>query len=104
MLILAVWIVQYIHQSTCESISTSSTNLRTYERYESHPCIPVEGRTALVIGQDYDSISNYTQQVKDNSAPFGLMSYTALKNNDGELSGTTYHICDYLDPPFIHHL
>jgi len=94
MLILTVWIVQYIHQSTCESISTSSTNLRTYERYESHPCIPVEGRTALVIGQDYDSISNYTQQVKDNSAPFGLMSYTALKNNYGELSGTTYPI-DY---------
>ena len=89
-----VLIVQYIHQSNGESISTSSIGLRTYERYDPHPCIPVEGRTALVIGQDYDSISNYTQQVKDNSAPFGLMSYTALKSEYGELSGTIYPI-DY---------
>jgi hypothetical protein len=24
------------------------------------PCIPLEGKTALIIGQDYDSINNYT--------------------------------------------
>jgi hypothetical protein len=40
------------------------------------PCIPVAGKTALVIGQDYYSIHNYTAALKGN--PFGVMSYTGM--------------------------
>lgn len=52
------------------------------------PCIPGPGRTALIIGQDYHSINNYTAAFSSNSNPFGLMSYTALHSpNGGDLAG-----------------
>ena len=40
------------------------------------PCIPVAGKTALIVGQDYYSIHNYTTALK--GIPFGIMSYTGL--------------------------
>ena len=51
-------------------------------------CIPKEGKTGIIIGQDYDSIRNYTMNMKNNHKPYGLMSYTALANDYGELTGT----------------
>eukprot|EP00596_Hydrurales_sp_CCMP1899_P006927 CAMPEP_0119046456 /NCGR_PEP_ID=MMETSP1177-20130426/46711_1 /TAXON_ID=2985 /ORGANISM="Ochromonas sp, Strain CCMP1899" /LENGTH=388 /DNA_ID=CAMNT_0007019629 /DNA_START=277 /DNA_END=1440 /DNA_ORIENTATION=+ len=56
------------------------------------PCIPLEGKTALVIGQDYDSINNYTSAL--GNVPFGLMSYTALRSDNGHLAGLS-HPVDY---------
>jgi hypothetical protein len=38
------------------------------------PCIPLAGKTALVIGQDYYSILNYSAVMGD--IPFGVMTYT----------------------------
>ena len=38
------------------------------------PCIPIEGKTALIIGQDYYSVLNYTAVLGD--SPLGVMSYT----------------------------
>jgi hypothetical protein len=49
------------------------------------PCIPLEGRTAIVVGQDYYSILNYTSTFGEN--PFGVMSYTALRSTTGNLAG-----------------
>jgi hypothetical protein len=43
--------------------------------------------TGLIIGQDYGSIKNYTSKVEENSKPFGLMTYTALTNENGDLPG-----------------
>ena len=44
------------------------------ERTVGSPCIPMEVKTALIIGQDYFSILNYTAVLGGN--PFGVMSYT----------------------------
>jgi hypothetical protein len=55
------------------------------------PCIPIEGKTALIIGQDYNSINNYTTAL---NVPFGLMSYTALRSDNGHLAGLSHPI-DY---------
>jgi hypothetical protein len=49
------------------------------------PCIPQDNRTALLIGQDLYSISNYTSTM--NNIPFGTMSYTSLSNLYGNLTG-----------------
>ena len=49
------------------------------------PCIPLVDQTALLIGQDLYSISNYTSAL--NNIPFGTMSYTSLKNPSGNLAG-----------------
>eukprot|EP01041_Mallomonas_annulata_P006200 gene6200-12566_t len=49
------------------------------------PCIPAEGYTSLVIGQDLYSITNYTADI--GTEPFGFMSYTALKSSTGSLTG-----------------
>jgi hypothetical protein len=46
--------------------------------YAIFPCIPAKGKTALIIGQDYDSIINYTNEI---SQPFGYMTYTAITFN-----------------------
>ena len=45
-----------------------------------HPCIPGKGKTGLVIGQDYYSITNYTQvfHQKGGTPACAFMSYTAL--------------------------
>jgi len=51
------------------------------------PCVPRRGHTGLIIGQDYGSILNYTSKVVENSKPFGLMTYTALRNENGDLPG-----------------
>lgn len=51
------------------------------------PCSPITGKTALVIGQDLYSITNYTASTELQRKPFGLMSYTALKSDLGELTG-----------------
>eukprot|EP01039_Chlorochromonas_danica_P002352 gene2352-2576_t len=53
----------------------------------SPPCIPISGKTALIIGEDYNSIKNYSQAFPSHSQPFGLMSYTALSNDYGHLTG-----------------
>lgn len=48
------------------------------ERTPGAPCVPVTGKTALFIGQDYYSILNYSAAVR--SDPFGVMTYTGEKN------------------------
>lgn len=53
----------------------------------SKPCIPSSGHTALVIGQDYYSITNYTSSYDFKQDPFGLMAYTALLSPTGSLKG-----------------
>lgn len=52
----------------------------TYIKADDEFCIPTKGKTSLVIGQDLDSISNYTQAFPRHP-PFGLMAYTALTSN-----------------------
>ena len=49
------------------------------------PCVPVQGKTALVVGQDFYSITNYTNAF--DAIPFGVMSYTALRSDTGDLTG-----------------
>ena len=49
------------------------------------PCVPVQGKTALVVGQDFYSITNYTTAF--DAIPFGVMSYTALRSDTGDLTG-----------------
>ena len=49
------------------------------------PCVPVQGKTALVVGQDFYSITNYTKAF--DAIPFGVMSYTALRSDTGDLTG-----------------
>lgn len=62
-------------------------SLQSVEAKKDPPCIPIEGKTAIVIGQDYESISNYTAAFTSNTQPFGLMAYTALRNQYGDLAG-----------------
>ena len=49
------------------------------------PCVPTAGHTALIIGQDYYSIRNYTYAL--GADPFGVMAYTALESSTGSLTG-----------------
>ena len=58
------------------------------------PCTPIPGKTAIVIGQDFYSISNYTAAFTGHPSPVGYMAYTALKNDWGELTGLKHSI-DY---------
>jgi hypothetical protein len=54
----------------------------------SRPCLPIAGKTAVMIGQDYNSILNYTRAFTTlHPYPFGLMSYTTVKNERGILTG-----------------
>jgi hypothetical protein len=53
----------------------------------SSACVPRKTKTGLVIGQDLFSITNYTAVFPENRMPFGLMAYTTLKNENGELTG-----------------
>ena len=46
---------------------------------EAVPCVPVEGKTGLILGQDFFSITNYTAALGPPAVPFGVMSYTALR-------------------------
>lgn len=64
--------------------------------YLSSACVPSSGYTALIIGQDYYSILNYTSssinsnllnQPKKQHSTWGLMSYTSLHGGSGDLSG-----------------
>lgn len=55
------------------------------------PCVPSSGYTALVIGQDFFSIQNYTSTFEA-CVPFGLMAYTALESSTGSLTGLKYPI------------
>ena len=56
-----------------------------------YPCIPEPYKTALIIGQDYYSISNYST-VMDHHI-FGTMSYTALRSpSSGNLGGLRYPV------------
>lgn len=57
-----------------------------YATYAS-PCVPSRGHSALIIGQDFESINNYTAAVGVHDVSDGFMSYTALKSNNGDLSG-----------------
>ena len=54
-------------------------------------CIPANGYTALIIGQDYVNIANYTSNFGFAS---GYMSYTALRSPSGDLAGLTESV-DY---------
>ena len=51
-----------------------TTQLVQIDGTDGNPCIPIEGKTALFIGQDYYSIRNYTEVLGGNL--LGLMSYT----------------------------
>ena len=53
------------------------------DAFSHRPCVPSEGYTALMIGQDLFSITNYTTAI--GILPFGFMSYTALKSDSGNL-------------------
>ena len=58
------------------------------KRVGSKPCIPISGKLGIIIGQDYQSILNYTSHFRsEHKNPFGLMGYTTLSGNDGELTG-----------------
>jgi len=58
-------------------------------------CIAKSGTVSLAIGQDLGSIQNYTHDLTTtHPCPFGLMSYTTIKNEHGELTGLTSPI-DY---------
>eukprot|EP01031_Cornospumella_fuschlensis_P029033 gene29033-35044_t len=46
------------------------------------PCIPIIGKTAIIIGQDYGSIVNYTTAVQMPDL-YGTMAYTSLSNLTG---------------------
>ena len=51
-----------------------------------HLCTPSKGQTALIIGQDYHTIVNYTKAF-NNKSPWAVMSYTALQSGTGSLKG-----------------
>ena len=51
----------------------------------SSPCVPRTTKTALIVGQDYWSIYNYSKSFHQHL--FGLMSYTALNSSTGSLQG-----------------
>jgi hypothetical protein len=68
-------------------LSSSLTSL-----WVTSACVPLSGYTALIIGQDYYSILNYTSStintnlphVKDNTnTAWGVMSYSSLKGGSG---------------------
>ena len=54
------------------------------------PCIPSAGKTALVIGQDYGSIVNYTKGGFGHAKPFGAMTYISLRTFAGLAEPTDY--------------
>jgi hypothetical protein len=58
-----------------------------YEIVCMKPCVPESGSTALIIGQDYVNMENYS--IAFHSHPFGIMSYTAL-NSSNSVLGTYY--------------
>jgi hypothetical protein len=52
------------------------------------PCVPKKGKVGLVIGQDYQSVLNYTRAFNTPPlTPFGVSSYTALESDNGRLTG-----------------
>ena len=51
------------------------------------PCNPQLGLTALIVGQDYYSVTNYTTYVDSHRDPFGLATYAALKQVNGSILG-----------------
>jgi len=54
-------------------------------------CVPKKGYTGLIIGQDFESIVNYTTAFEDvNSHPFGVASYTSLIDLAGLDKATDY--------------
>ena len=63
--------------------------------YDAKPCVPKKLYSVLIVGQDYDSINNYTAAVnasynsitRDLYMPFGYMTYTALQSPTGSLTG-----------------
>lgn len=66
------------------------------QHYDAKPCIPKKLYSVLVVGQDFDSINNYTAAVnasyylntnEDLYMPFGYMTYTALRSPTGSLTG-----------------
>jgi hypothetical protein len=77
--------------SSWNSLRTGfSSRLDSLQSNENRPCVPIKGKTALVIGQDLYSMINYTLAFDSiHNHPFGLMSYTALKNDHGYLTGMT---------------
>lgn len=59
-----------------------------FRRIISTPCIPRAGKVALIVGQDYGSIMNYTTIFSQiHFRPFGFMTYTTLNGSDGQLAG-----------------
>jgi hypothetical protein len=54
-------------------------------------CVPILGHSALLIGQDYFSITNYSSVLHHHI--FGTMSYTALRSkSSGNLGGLRYPV------------
>ena len=62
------------HLSRVVWILVLSNQLAQTDCIDGTPCIPIEGKTALFIGQDYYSIVNYTEALGGNL--LGVMSYT----------------------------
>ena len=66
--------------------------LRAEVSLASVPCTPARGKTALIIGQDYRSILEYSKSIEK---PFGFMTYTAISFNSSEsLAGLKFPV-DY---------
>ena len=58
-------------------------------------CVPQHNVTALVIGQDLQSISNYSVALKHNNVnPFAVMSYISLTLNNDTIAGLEFPV-DY---------
>ena len=56
------------------------------------PCTPAKGKTALLIGQDYKSIVEYSKAMEK---PMGYMTYTAINfNSSASLAGLKFPV-DY---------
>jgi hypothetical protein len=76
------------YRSSSKVFLTSPDGTTPIEVANSRPCLPIAGKTAVMIGQDYNSISNYTRAFTTlHPYPFGLMSYTTVKNEHGILTG-----------------
>ena len=60
-------------------------SVSSISQVQSTPCIPMESKTAISIGQDYFSVLNYTHNFP--GSPFATMTYTALRSDTGNLAG-----------------
>ena len=65
--------------TACTSLSGAAQSVTNSGEQQQAPCVPVEGKTGLVVGQDYYSTTNYTAALGPLAVPFGTMAYTSLR-------------------------